>query len=83
MYKNNKLQDKIVDFLYGWDIYSLGIVFAKIMIKTGIRDSNFNNIIFKMIDLNPENRITINELTKTKEYINDVLHLQKSVNIDF
>ena len=83
MYKNNKLQDKIVDFLYGWDIYSLGIVFAKIMIKTDIRDSNFNNIIFKMIDLNPENRITINELTKTKEYINDVLHLQKSVNIDF
>jgi serine/threonine protein kinase len=83
LYKNNKLQDKIVDFLYGWDIYSLGIVFAKIMIKTDIRDRNFNNLIFKMIDLNPENRITINELTKTKEYINDVLHLQKSVNIDF
>jgi serine/threonine protein kinase len=83
LYKNNKLQDKIVDFLYGWDIYSLGIVLAKIMIKTHIKDINFKNIIFKMIQLNPENRININELTKNKEYIDDILHSHNIINMKF
>jgi serine/threonine protein kinase len=83
LYRNNKLQDKIVDFLYGWDIYSLGIVLVKIMIKTNIKDINLKKIIFKMIDLNPDNRININELTKNKEYINNILNQTHLINIDY
>jgi hypothetical protein len=50
--------------LKSWDIFSLGITFAKILIKCEIHDSNFRKIIFKMININYEKRITINELIK-------------------
>ena len=36
-----------------------------------------------MIKINPENRITINELTQIKEYINNVLNSQNLIHIDF
>jgi serine/threonine protein kinase len=62
LYKSNTLNTKINDFLYYWDIYSLGIVLCKIIINTNIENHTLNNIVFKMIDLNYEKRIKINEL---------------------
>jgi hypothetical protein len=83
MYKNNTLNNHIIDFLYGWDIYSLGIVFAKIAIRANIKDKEFKNIIFKMIDLNPMTRITVNEITKIPQYINNILSSKKSIKISY
>lgn len=62
MYKNNKIEANIQNYLYGWDIFSLGITLSKIYIRTGINDSKFKDVIFKMIEQEPEKRITINEL---------------------
>ena len=64
LYKNKKLEKEIPNLLKSWDIFSLGITFAKILIKCEIHDSNFRKIIFKMININYEKRITINELIK-------------------
>ncbi len=62
IYKNNKIESNIQNYLYGWDIFSLGITLSKIYIKAGINDSKFKNIIFRMIEQEPEKRITIAEL---------------------
>ncbi len=83
MYKHNTLNSHIIDFLYGWDIYSLGIVFAKIAIYAKIKDPAFKSIIFKMIDLNPKTRITVNEITKIPQYINNVLTAKKNIKINY
>ncbi len=72
IFKENKMETKIHDFLYGWDIFSLGIVLAKICIKCDIHDVDFKKIIFKMIETNPLKRITINELTKTYNYVKNI-----------
>jgi len=72
IFKNNKLESKIHDFLYGWDIFSLGIVLAKICIKCDIHDVDFKKMIFKMIEPNPLKRININELTKTYNYVKNI-----------
>jgi len=83
MYKHNTLNNHIMDFLYGWDVYSLGIVFAKMAINANIKDKDFKNIIFKMIDLNPKNRITVNEITKIPQYINNILTSNKSIKLNY
>ena len=83
MYKHNTLNSHIIDFLYGWDVYSLGIVFAKIAIRANIKDKDFKNIIFKMIELNPKNRITVNEITKIPQYINNILTSKKTIKINY
>ena len=67
LYKNKKLEKEIPNLLKSWDIFSLGITFAKILIKCEIHDFNFRKIIFKMININYEKRITINELIKLPE----------------
>ncbi len=72
IFRNNKLDSKIQDFLYGWDIFSLGIVLAKICIKCDIHDADFKKLIFKMIEPNPLKRININELTKTYNYVKNI-----------
>jgi hypothetical protein len=64
LYKNKKLEKEIPNLLKSWDIFSLGITFAKILIKCEIHDTNFRKIIFKMININYEKRIKINELIK-------------------
>ncbi len=68
LYKNGQLEVYIPSLLKGWDIYSLGITFAKIIIKCNINNMELNNIVFKMIDLNFEKRITISQLLKIKKY---------------
>ena len=67
LYKNKKLEKEIPNLLKSWDIFSLGITFAKILIKCEIHDSKFRKIIFKMININYQKRITINELIKLPE----------------
>ena len=62
MYKNNKIETIIKEYLYGWDVFSLGITLSKIYIRAGINDSKFSSIIFKMIEQEPEKRLTISEL---------------------
>jgi len=69
LYKNKKLEREIPNLLRSWDIFSLGITLAKIIIKCEIHDSKLRKIIFKMINVNYEKRITINELIKLPEYI--------------
>ena len=69
LYKNKKLEREIPSLLKSWDIFSLGITLAKIIIKCEIHDSKLRKIIFKMINVNYEKRITINELIKLPEYI--------------
>jgi serine/threonine protein kinase len=82
LYNSNKLNDKIPDFLYGWDIYSLGIVLAKIAIRSDVKNIEFKNIIFKMIELNPEKRLNVSELIKVPEFVN-VLSGYKSIKINY
>jgi hypothetical protein len=72
LYKADLLESYIPSLLKGWDIYSLGITFAKIIIKCNIHDIELNNIIFKMIDLNFEKRINISQILKIKKYIHDI-----------
>jgi serine/threonine protein kinase len=72
IFKTNKMESKIHDFLYGWDIFSLGVVLAKICIKCDIHDNDFKKLIFKMIEPNPLKRININELTKTYNYVKNI-----------
>ena len=69
LYKNKKLEREIPHLLRSWDIFSLGITLTKIIIKCEIHDSKLRKIIFKMINVNYEKRITINELIKLPEYI--------------
>ena len=69
LYKNKKLEREIPNLLRSWDIFSLGITLAKIIIKCEIHDSKLRKIVFKMINVNYEKRITINELIKLPEYI--------------
>ncbi len=79
LYKNNKLDNIINELFYGWDIYSLGMVFAKMVIKSNIKDHEFEELIFKMIDINPDHRININDLHKKLKTFN---HKCK-INIDY
>ena len=55
-----------------WDVYSLGMVLAKICIKCDIHDTDFKKLIFKMIEVNPVKRININDLTKTYNYVKNI-----------
>jgi serine/threonine protein kinase len=80
LYKTNKLESKITNLLYAWDVYSVGIVFSKIIVKNNINDENFTNLILKMIEINPENRITVNELIKDNNYKE---HLSKVINLNY
>ncbi len=79
LYKNGSIDNKINDLFYGWDIYSLGMVLAKIVTKSNIKDNDFEELIFKMIDINPENRININDLYKKIKTFND----KCKINIDY
>lgn len=79
LYKNGNIDSKINNLFYGWDIYSLGIVFAKIAIKSNVKDQDFEELIFKMIDINPEHRININDLYKKIKTFND----KCKINIDY
>jgi serine/threonine protein kinase len=72
LYKNGQLESYIPSLLKGWDIYSLGITFSKIIIKCNIHNQELNNIVFKMIDLNFEKRINVSQLLKIKKYIYDI-----------
>jgi serine/threonine protein kinase len=81
LYKNNQLENKIPELLKSWDIYSLGITFAKIIIKCDIHDQELNNIILKMIDLNFEKRINMNQLIKIKPYISNITN--SSIKLDY
>ncbi len=69
LYKNDKLEKMLPNILKGWDIYSLGITMAKIIIKCDIHDNEMNNIIFKMLDTNFEKRITIQQLAKLPVFL--------------
>jgi len=69
LYKNKKLEREIPSLLKSWDIFSLGITLAKIIIKCEIHDSKLRKIIFKMININYDKRMTINELIRLPEYI--------------
>jgi hypothetical protein len=71
LYKKGQLEAYIPSLLKGWDIYSLGITFAKIIIKCNINNLELNNVVFKMIDLNFEKRINVSQILKIKKYIND------------
>jgi len=75
LYKSNELDKKINDFLYSWDIYSLGIVLCKIIINTNIENHSLHNIVFKMIDLNYEKRIKISELSNYFDKIDKTIKL--------
>jgi hypothetical protein len=66
LYKNGQLEYYIPNLLKAWDVYSLGITFAKIIIKCNIHDTELNNIIFGMINLNFEKRLTVSQLVKMK-----------------
>ncbi len=66
LYKNGQLEYYIPNLLKAWDVYSLGITFAKIIIKCDIHDTELNNIVFGMINLNFEKRLTISQLVKMK-----------------
>jgi serine/threonine protein kinase len=81
LHKNDQIPEMLPMFLKGWDIYSLGITFAKIAVKCNIIDPEFKNIIFKMIDLNFEKRITINELKKDPHYIENIDNLSYKKNV--
>lgn len=72
IFKQNKMDTKIHDFLYGWDIFSLGIVLAKICIKCDIHDPELKKIIFKMLEPNPLKRININDLTRSYNYVKNI-----------
>jgi serine/threonine protein kinase len=72
LYKKGQLEAYIPSLLKGWDIYSLGITFAKIIIKCNIHNLELNNIVFKMIDLNFEKRINVLQILKIKKYIHDI-----------
>jgi serine/threonine protein kinase len=80
LYNTDKLQNKIISFIYAWDIYSLGIVFAKIIVKNNIKDSDFTNLVLRMIDLNPETRITLTELLKNSSYKENMSNI---LNLDY
>ena len=67
-------------------MYSLGITLAKIAIKCNITDPEFKNIIFKMIDLNFEKRITLGQLKKSPYYIHnldDIYIRKKSIKLNY
>lgn len=68
LYRNNKIDNIINDLVLGWDIYSLGITLAKMYIKSGINDSEFKKIIFKMIELDFKKRANIRDLVNHKNY---------------
>ena len=75
LYKSEKLEKQINEFLYSWDIYSLGIVIAKIIINADIENISLKNIVFKMIDLNYEKRIKMNELYSYFDKIDTTIKL--------
>jgi serine/threonine protein kinase len=68
LYKNNKLENNITSFMYGWDVYSLGITLAKIYIKTNVVDLDYKNLIFKMIEIDFNKRISVQDLLKTPKF---------------
>jgi serine/threonine protein kinase len=69
LHNQGKLVKNINDILYKWDVYSLGIILAKIALKFSIEDEEFKSLIFDMIRLDPEKRITIQKLVKHPKYI--------------
>jgi serine/threonine protein kinase len=69
LHNQDKLSKNIDEILYKWDVYSLGIIFAKVALKFNIEDKDFISLIFEMIRLDPDKRITIQKLVKHPKYL--------------
>uniref|UniRef100_A0A6C0E9A0 Protein kinase domain-containing protein n=1 Tax=viral metagenome TaxID=1070528 RepID=A0A6C0E9A0_9ZZZZ len=69
LHAQNKLAKHIDELLYKWDVYSLGIILAKIALKYSIDDKEFISLIFDMIRLDPDKRISIQKLVKHPKYV--------------
>lgn len=51
-------------YFYKWDVYSLGLVFAKFVKKYGLTDSKLIDLINNMINLNYRKRYNVNQCLK-------------------
>jgi len=66
IYINNQISQEFLhdNLILSWDIYSLGIVFSKIIQKIKINDNKINNLISDMVSIDYRKRITSKELIK-------------------
>ncbi len=67
------IQDKN-NFIYKWDIFSLGLMFAEIIVKAKINDEKAFKLVNNMVNPLYFNRYTI------KECLDDPLFRDKNVN---
>lgn len=66
LYLNHEFSDEflISGFLLSWDVYSLGLVFSKIVQKTKLNDNRINKLISDMVAIDYKKRITSKEIIK-------------------
>lgn len=77
LHKQGNLQKTISSIIYGWDIFSLGIVLAKIALKFNIIDNEFTTLIFNMIRLDPHKRPTVKTLIRHPKYLMYIKYITK------
>jgi len=77
LHQHSNLSKSIASLVYGWDIYSLGIVLARIALKFNIDDPEFTTLIFNMIRLEPDKRSTIKSLIRHPQYLTYVKYIKK------
>lgn len=66
IYLNNEHSEEFLghSFLLNWDVYSLGLVFSKIVQKIKLDDKRINKLISDMVAVDYKKRITSKEIIK-------------------
>lgn len=66
LYKSDDIVNEFIhnDLIYLWDVFALGMTFAKTMSKLNIRDHDLEKIVNHMIEINPLERWSLRKILK-------------------